>query len=30
MVHEPRRGLHPNIGGHEEHVLEEVLIQLQI
>ena len=24
MVHEPRWELHPNMGGHEEHILEEV------
>ena len=30
MVHEPRWELHPIMGGHEEHILEEVRRLLQI
>ena len=30
MVHEPRWELHPIMGGHEEHILEEVPRLLQI
>ena len=30
MVHEPRWELHPNMGGREEHILEEVPRLLQI
>lgn len=30
MVHEPRWELHPNMGGHEEHILEGVPRLLRI
>ena len=30
MVHEPRWELHSHMGGHEEHILEEVPRLLQI